>query len=50
MYLWKFVFASRKSDVFHLCCVIEKYEEKNSGFIAATVYFCTVENTEGKSQ
>ncbi len=31
-------FTSIKSDEFQLCCAIWKKEEKNSGFIAATLY------------
>jgi hypothetical protein len=38
MYLCKFFFTSIKSDDFQLCFVISKKEEKNSGFIAATLY------------
>ncbi len=39
MYLCKFFFTSIKSDGFLLCCAILKKEEKNSGFIAATLHF-----------
>ncbi len=42
MYLCKFVFTSIKSDVFQLCCVIWKEEEKNSRFIAATLFTVNV--------
>ncbi len=38
MYICYFVFTSMKSDDFQLCCPIEKKEEKNSRFIAATLY------------
>ncbi len=31
-------FYINKSEDFRLCCVIKKEEEKNSGFIAATLY------------
>ncbi len=31
-------FTLIKSDDFQLCCLIWKWEEKNSGFIAATLY------------
>ncbi len=37
-YLCTYVFTSIKSDDFQVCCVISKKEEKNSGFIAATLY------------
>jgi hypothetical protein len=46
MYLCKFFFTSIKSDDFQLCFVISKKEEKNSGFIAATLY----KKTEKKRQ
>ncbi len=42
MYLCNFAFTSIKSDGFQLCCVIWKWEEKNSGFIAATLYILSL--------
>jgi hypothetical protein len=38
IYLCTFVFTSIKLDDFQLCCVISKSDEKNSGFIAVTLY------------
>ncbi len=49
MYLCKFAFTSIKSDDFQLCYVIWKAEEKNSGFIAATLYIARWKRKQEKN-
>ncbi len=40
-----FFFYFNKSAGFQLCCAVEKKEEKNSGFIAATLYSFPFDHT-----